>query len=130
MSGYYTGRPGANGWQELPIEKFNFLNSDAGLAEAVGILECAFQEWGIENTLAFVRQGRSGFNPQNKYVSWRMLCGFDGVADSDRASQQPPAYAFNICEYLSCIKRGMRYIDEHPEVWHNADRPDIPCRHI
>jgi hypothetical protein len=128
MSGYYAGRPGQ--WQELPIEKFSFLNSDAGLPEAIGILECAFAHWGIENTLAFVRQGRSGYDPDKarSIGGWRQQCHFDGVAR--RGVSESNALAFNICQYLACIKRSMRYIDEHPEVWDNADRPDIHLKHI
>jgi hypothetical protein len=39
-------------------------DTDDALKAAVGILKHAFQIWGTENTLAFVRQGRCGFDPQ------------------------------------------------------------------
>jgi len=128
MTGYYDGGRDAEGRPlSLSPERRSLLNTDAGLPEAVGILECAFARWGIENTLAFVRQGRSGFDPQ-KTGDWRMQCNFYGVAGRDRAEGNTLAY--NICEYLQCIKRAIRYIDENPAVWDNEERPDIPCKYI
>lgn len=117
----------SNPGYQLPDEKFNLLNRDEGLQEAISILECAFRRWGIEGTLAFVRQGRDGFDP-DKPGDWRQQCNFVGVAGSQVSGSNK--LVFNICEYLRCIKRYMRYICENPDVWHNAYRPDIPCRHI
>lgn len=55
-TGYYAGGPGR---QELTDAQRQLLDKDEGLPEVVGILECALCQWGIENTLAFVRQGGS-----------------------------------------------------------------------
>lgn len=103
----------------------------------MGILECGFAQWGIENTLAFVRQGGSGFNPDNFRSwgqSWRALCHFDGVAGLDeKAMLSLKAVApitFYVCEYLQCIKRSLRYIDDNPAVFENDERPDIQCTYI
>jgi len=138
MTGYYAGGPGRR--QDLTKDQWNRLNSDDGLPEAVGILECAFEQWGIENALAFVRQGRSGFDPTRPTHldlkdnnRWREQCTYfpaDGVAGRDVLNLKSNALAFNICEYLGCIKRSIRYIDENPAIWDNADRPDIFCQPI
>jgi hypothetical protein len=135
---YAPGGPQAGIKERLTPQKFNFLNTDAGLQEAVGILECAFAQWGIENTLAFVRQGASGFNPDTFKTTgkgWRLQCNFTGVAGRDFVPKSNKL-AYNICEYLQCIKRSMRYIDEHegepdkPSVWNSDERPDIICHYI
>jgi hypothetical protein len=126
-SHYYEEEMARDPRWKLSHEKFTFLNSDAGLQDAISILECAFAKWGIENTLAFVRQGSEGFDP-DKPGDWRQQCNFVGVAGAHVPGSNKRA--FNICEYLRCIKSGMRYIYENPDVWHNGSRPDIPCRHI
>jgi len=117
------------GGKPLTPELRNKLNSEQGLLDAVGILEEAFSKWGIENTIAFVRQGSSGYNPQHpKGGDWRQQHGFQGVAAKGAVPESNPL-VYNICEYLACIKLSLRYIDQHPEIFYNDERPNIPCQY-
>lgn len=92
-------------------------NSDDGMKAAVGIVKAAFSKWGIENTLAFVRQGRSGFDPQ-KTNDWRSFVGGNAVLLK------------HVEGYLSAIKTYLQYIDNNPSLFWDDHRPDIYCEWI
>jgi hypothetical protein len=113
QTGYFQGTPGRN----LSAWEWNLLISDTDdtLKAAVGILKHAFQIWGTENTLAFVRQGRCGFDPQ-KTADWR------GFASGEHQKQ--------VFAYLTCIKTYLQYIDNEPSLFWNQRRPDIYCQWI
>lgn len=115
QTGYFQGTPG----RDLTAWEWNLLISDTDqqVAAAVGILMCAFRKWGVENTLAFVRQGRSGFDPQ-KTADWRAFVG------GDRTLQQ------HILGYLNCIKTYLHCIDNEPSLFWNQRRPNIYCEWI
>lgn len=115
QTGYFQGTPG----RDLTAWEWNLLISDTDeqVQAAVGILVCAFSKWHVENTLAFVRQGRSGFDPQ-KTGDWRAFVG------GDQTLQQ------HILGYLNCIKTYLRFIDNDPSLFWNQHRPNIYCEPI
>lgn len=85
----------------------------------MGILKLAFEKWGIENTLAFVRGGGSAFD---QYKScWKAY-----TRDVD---EQHKWYS-DTCDYLCAIRTFLRELDQHPEYFNDGHRPDIWCRHI
>ena len=125
MTGYFAGGPlnSDRHKQDLTPRQRQWLDSDEGLTDAVGILESAFWQWGYESTLAFVRQGRSGFDPEQA-KNWRQFLHYDWVVGKQVET------LYNTCEYLRCIKKYLHCIDDQPELFDNEFRPDIPCHHI
>jgi len=110
-TGYFGDRP-------LTDDEFRDLNSgtDESLRKAVGILKLAFEKWGIENTLAFVRGGGSAFD-KNKSC-WK-------------AYTQGNKELYNDTEdYLNAIRTFLRELDQHPEYFYDGHRPNIECKHI
>jgi hypothetical protein len=73
----------------------------------------SFEQWGTENTLAPVRQGRTCFDPQ-KTSDWR------GFVWGQKREE--------VIEYLNCIKTYLRYIDKETSLFWNQRRPDIWCK--
>jgi len=115
QTGYFQGTPG----RDLSAWEWNLLISDTDeqVQTAVRILKCAFEKWGVENTLAFVRQGRRGFDPQTT-SDWRSCVG------GDQDLQK------HVLGYLYCIKTYLHHIDNEPSLFWNQRRPDIYCEWI
>jgi hypothetical protein len=116
----------------LTNAQFDKLCRPEGLHDAVGILSWAFDLWGIEDTLAFVRCGGDAFDPNNpcycKNVSgqptgsqWRNICQANG--------REQKVYD-NVVFYLRCIKRMMQFIDGDERLLTDGRRPDIDCPRI
>jgi hypothetical protein len=74
QTGYFYGTPGRClspwEWHLLTTDTDDGLPTFLAVKTSVGILKRAFEQWGIENTLAFVRQGREGFDPEQT-SDWR-----------------------------------------------------------
>jgi hypothetical protein len=99
------------------VDEWDMLisDTDAGLRAAVGILMRAFDKWGVENTLAFVRQGRSGFDPQ-RTSDWKTFAAGDVYRHTK--------------DYLDCIKTYLAFIDDNPALFWDEHRPNISLEHI
>jgi hypothetical protein len=119
QTGYFYGTPGRclNPWEWhlLTTDTDDGLPTFLAVKTSVGILKRAFEQWGIENTLAFVRQGREGFDPEQT-SDWREFVW------GDQRKQ--------VFDYLNCIKTYLHYIDEQPSLFWNERRPDISCEGI
>lgn len=129
-TGYYSGHKGQ--FQELTDAQFKQLCTDAGLHDAVGIVSWAVDLWGVEDTLVFVRQGGEALDPYSDFYRqlrqqtpgephWREYCS---------NKKKGPAVFANVDEYLGCIKRMLRYIDDYPQLMWDGHRPDIVCTHV
>lgn len=141
-SGFYsrndTCDPGH--WQALTNSEFDALNSNSEQSwhDAVGILNMALDRWGVEDTLAFVRQGGDAFDPYDEFykahklagqpTGWREYWAQKQFADPARKQE---VYD-QVVRYLGCIKRYLHLIDDSPDLSlrTNAYRPDINCKNI
>lgn len=144
-AGYYdrAGKWHVNGnavkgqFQYLTNDQFWWLCTREGLRDAVGILSWAFDLWGIEDTLAFVRGGGAAFDPGNppycKNVpgqpsQWHKCCQAAALS-ADEAQK----VCHNVEFYLCCIKRMVAYIDAEPGrggLMGDGRRPDIDCPYL
>jgi hypothetical protein len=124
-TGYYNGHKGQ--FQFLTNDQFAHLCTEEGLHDAVGILSLAFDLWGVEDTLAFVRGGGDAFDPGNSVCrtgqpgQWRNYCHF---------TNKPQNVSDGVVDYLCCIKRMIRYLDEDQWLMRDGRRPDLYCQHI
>jgi hypothetical protein len=129
-TGYYWQN--SSSFQPISNEQFYHLNTEAGLHDAVRILNKAFDLWGIEDTLAFVRRGGDAFDPYSQYMQrdqtgsgWRNYW-----SAMHRAGLKPQSVHDEVVDYLSCIKRFLQYIDSNEGLLTNGYRPDIDCPHL
>lgn len=120
-SGYFGG----GNFQVLTDNQWHMLNTksdtdrDKGLIAAVGILMRAFEDWHIENTLAFVRSGGDGFDP-NQTKDWREFVRRNNNHDDLLKDTE---------QYMSNIKTYLLYIDQNPSLFWDKYRPDILLKH-
>jgi hypothetical protein len=129
-TGYYWENPSC--FQYISNKDFDNLNTDAGLHDAVGILNKAFDLWGIEDTLAFVRRGGDAFDPYSEYMKrdetgsgWRNYW-----SAMHHAGKKPQSVYDEVVDYLSCIKKFLQYIDGNEGYLKSGYRPDIHCPHL
>lgn len=129
-TGYYWQNPYS--YERISDEKFEFLKTDAGLHDAVGILNKAFDRWGIEDTLAFVRRGGDAFDPYSQYTKpdGTGSCWRNYWSAMHSAGFKPQSVYDEVVDYLSCIKKFLQYIDENEGYLTNKWRPDIHCPHL
>jgi hypothetical protein len=139
-SGFYSRNdlsdPGH--WQALSNDQFNDLNShtDQALHDAVGIVKMALDRWGVEDTLAFVRQGGDAFDPCDPAYQAHRLAGeptgwreYWAAKQFDTPQHKQEVYG-QVVRYLSCIKRFLHFIDDDPNFRTDGRRPRIDCPHI
>lgn len=122
------------------IPSWTRLNSDAGLWDAVGILKFCIQEWGVEDTLAFVRKGGDAFDPCDPNHPagargwWRVYCAqrqYTPPADSHMTPEEYKHMVWNdVTVYLGCIKKMLHYIDDDSSLMTSSLRPNIYCPHL
>jgi hypothetical protein len=122
----------SSSFQPISNQDFYHLNTEEGLHDAVRILNKAFDLWGIEDTLAFVRRGGDAFDPYSQYMQrdqtgsgwrnyWRAM---------HHAGLKPKSVYDEVVDYLGCIKRFLQYIDSDEGLLINGYRPDIECPHL
>lgn len=102
-TGYYAGGPGK--FAHLTFQQWQMLNSggDQGLHDSVRILMSAFDQWGVKDTLAYVRGGYSGWKQPN----------------------QP-----DVIEYWQSIAAILSYIDQDPALLTDSRRVEVFLKHI
>jgi len=101
FSGYFDGLAGYTEVR-LPASYRDKLNSDAGLADAVGVLNHAIAKVGVRKTLAFVRAGWEGYQGENEDVAQHVV--------------QP---------YLGAVAWIVKEIDEHPNLLTDGQRVEM-----